>query len=300
MLSIVALITLVTAACADTTGSTTNTTRPQPTRTPTSTARAEPTQTRSACVDHLFREAAEAAGLDCPHLPPLTTTGVVVKNPPGRRGRVREIIDGATLRVTFGSVDARVRLFLIGASEMSSPECYHREVRVYIEILIPVGTIVWLEESETARDQSGQPLYYVWFEQGSDRYRMLQDAIVRDGYQEVAIHPLDRRYEEWLRQGQADAERLGRGLWSICVGFGVPLSQPTPTPVTTAVPTNSQPPDPTSNTGNCDPSYPSVCIPPVSQVGDLDCADIPHKQFTVLRPDPHNFDRDGDGIGCEN
>jgi hypothetical protein len=31
----------------------------------------------------------------------------------------------------------------------------------------------------------------------------------------------------------------------------------------------------------------------------LDCSDIPQKDFTVLPPDPHNFDSDGNGIGCE-
>ncbi|HVF14763.1 MAG TPA: hypothetical protein VM942_09210 [Acidimicrobiales bacterium] len=49
--------------------------------------------------------------------------------------------------------------------------------------------------------------------------------------------------------------------------------------------------------GGCDPSYPGVCIP----LGppDLDCADIPHRHFTVLAPDPHRFDGNGDGAGCE-
>jgi len=32
---------------------------------------------------------------------------------------------------------------------------------------------------------------------------------------------------------------------------------------------------------------------------DLDCKDIPYRRFKVLPPDPHNFDGDGDGIGCE-
>lgn len=49
--------------------------------------------------------------------------------------------------------------------------------------------------------------------------------------------------------------------------------------------------------GNCDPSYPTVCIPP--HPPDLDCGDIPHRRFRVLPPDPHGFDRDNDGIGCE-
>jgi hypothetical protein len=47
----------------------------------------------------------------------------------------------------------------------------------------------------------------------------------------------------------------------------------------------------------CDPAYPSVCIPPPPP--DLDCADVPFRRFTVLPPDPHHFDGDGDGIGCE-
>jgi len=48
---------------------------------------------------------------------------------------------------------------------------------------------------------------------------------------------------------------------------------------------------------SCDPSYPDVCIP--SPPPDLDCGDIPHQNFTVLPPDPHGFDGDEDGIGCE-
>jgi micrococcal nuclease len=57
----------------------------------------------------------------------------------------------------------------------------------------------------------------------------------------------------------------------------------------------SSPPPPPP--GNCDPSYPDVCIPPPPP--DLDCKDIPYRNFRVLPPDPHHFDSDGDGIGCE-
>jgi endonuclease YncB( thermonuclease family) len=49
--------------------------------------------------------------------------------------------------------------------------------------------------------------------------------------------------------------------------------------------------------GRCDPAYPTVCIPPPPP--DLDCKDIPYRNFKVLPPDPHRLDRDGDGIGCE-
>jgi hypothetical protein len=40
-----------------------------------------------------------------------------------------------------------------------------------------------------------------------------------------------------------------------------------------------------------------ICIP--SPPPDLDCKDISYRKFVVLDPDPHNFDSDKDGIGCE-
>jgi len=47
----------------------------------------------------------------------------------------------------------------------------------------------------------------------------------------------------------------------------------------------------------CDSSYPTVCIEPWPP--DLDCGEIQHTNFKVLPDDPHGFDGDKDGIGCE-
>jgi hypothetical protein len=70
-------------------------------------------------------------------------------------------------------------------------------------------------------------------------------------------------------------------------------TEPTPTPTEPALtPTAPAPPS-----GNCDPSYPTVCIPPPPP--DLNCADVPYTNFKVLPPDPHHFDGDKDGVGCE-
>lgn len=49
--------------------------------------------------------------------------------------------------------------------------------------------------------------------------------------------------------------------------------------------------------GNCDPSYPGQCIP--SPPPDLDCGDVAKQNFPVKGSDPHGFDADGDGVGCE-
>jgi hypothetical protein len=50
-------------------------------------------------------------------------------------------------------------------------------------------------------------------------------------------------------------------------------------------------------TNTCDSAYPDFCIPPPPP--DLDCPEIGIQDFTVLPPDPHHFDGDGDGTGCE-
>ena len=57
--------------------------------------------------------------------------------------------------------------------------------------------------------------------------------------------------------------------------------------------------DSTSELGSsgCDSSYPDFCIS--SPPPDLDCPDVSQKRFSVVGSDPHGFDRDADGIGCE-
>jgi endonuclease YncB( thermonuclease family) len=55
--------------------------------------------------------------------------------------------------------------------------------------------------------------------------------------------------------------------------------------------------------GNCDPHYPTVCMP--RSPPDLDCADLSFRGFQVLHdptpatPDSHSFDNNFDGIGCQ-
>lgn len=64
-----------------------------------------------------------------------------------------------------------------------------------------------------------------------------------------------------------------------------------------AVPAPAPQSVPGESGGRCHPSYPDLCLP--TDAGDLDCKDIPEKNFRVLAPDPFRLDREGDGIGCE-
>lgn len=82
---------------------------------------------------------------------------------------------------------------------------------------------------------------------------------------------------------------------------------PTSTPTSTATATPTAMPSATNTATatatpveadpDCHPSYPDICIPPPPP--DLNCDDIPYRRFRVLPPDPHRFDGDKDGIGCE-
>jgi micrococcal nuclease len=84
-------------------------------------------------------------------------------------------------------------------------------------------------------------------------------------------------------------------LMFLAVTLILACSTPTPTPIPELEPRFpfEAPPD----GGGCDPSYPTVCIP--SWPPDLDCRDIQYRRFEVIPPDPHGFDGDLDGIGCE-
>ena len=70
-----------------------------------------------------------------------------------------------------------------------------------------------------------------------------------------------------------------------------PTESPTPTdtPATPEPTITAQP--------GCDPSYPDVCIP--SPPPELSCEEIDFSDFVVLQPDPHGFDANRNGIGCE-
>ena len=47
----------------------------------------------------------------------------------------------------------------------------------------------------------------------------------------------------------------------------------------------------------CHPSYPDFCIPPPPP--DLDCGQVSGSNFTVVGNDPHGFDGNNNGVGCE-
>lgn len=115
-------------------------------------------------------------------------------------------------------------------------------------------------------------------------------AMVRQGH--AAEYTYDTAYARQARYlaAQSHAQAHDRGVWDTCGGVDTPLHRP--------VPAQAQRPahEPRSaGGGNCDPGY-RPCIPPYPP--DLDCSDV-DGPIRVLGDDPHGFDADGDGIGCD-
>lgn len=203
--------------------------------------------------------------------------------PEGRDVVVTSITDGDTFRAG----EERVRLTGIDTPEISSGvECYGREATDALTALIPPGSEVRLVLDVEPEDRYDRTLAYV--------YRLRDGAFVnlalaRDGFATPLTIPPNVAHADDFVDAARGAREGDQGLWSACADQLDPGDLP---PSTTTGPAGTTP-----SAGGCDPAYPDVCIPPAPP--DLDCGDIPDRDFTVLVPDPHRFDGGGDGRGCE-
>jgi micrococcal nuclease len=212
---------------------------------------------------------------------------------------VRSVVDGDTLRVTLADgTKTTVRLIGIDTPETKDPDepvgCYGLEASARMEKLLKPGREVWLEKDVSETDRYERLLRYVWVEKNNGDVYLLNEVVVRDGYALAIRYEPDTARAERLEAAQRRAAERGAGLWSACPEAVLNLT-PTPIPEPTAapfVPTEA----PANVASNCDPSYPTLCL---QSYPDLDCGDIAARRFPVAPPDPHRFDGDGDGVGCE-
>jgi len=215
----------------------------------------------------------------------LCTTVAAAARP--RTQRVARVVDGDTLVLAGGQ---RVRLVQIDAPELAGGECYSRAAARTTARLLPPGTRVELEaDPQLDRvDRYGRLLRYVWA-----RGRDVNLALVRAGAATVWFYNGERgKHAGQLLAAARAARAARRGLWGVCRRAVWNVRAPATTG-TSGPPADSRPPA----SSRCDPSYPTVCIPPPPP--DLDCADVRYRSFRVLQPDPHHFDGNHDGIACE-
>jgi micrococcal nuclease len=98
-------------------------------------------------------------------------------------------------------------------------------------------------------------------------------------------------YADLLGETVGSGQSGTRGVTTVTNETVAPVSME-PAPVSAA---------PVPVAGECDPSYPDLCIPPAPPYLNCDHVyGLGMSHITVYAPDPHDFDNDSDGVGCEN
>lgn len=250
-------------------------------------------------------------GIACPDLPkdefaPVLWTDSI---PAGTQpARINRVIDGDTFDVIIDGTPDTIRMYHMNTPEFGGEhgvlECGAEEPTNYLSFIldqVPDQT-VFLEYDETERDQYDRRLAYVWFELDGEIY-MVNEAMVRNGWAESETYEPDVMYRSQLNDAERFSVRHQLGVRDLCDTFGGVSETASQDQPSSDAGTSSKSGDtiPSSNSASagCEPAYPDVCIPPRSELGDLDCGDISERRFTVLPPDPHNFDGEHDGVGCE-
>jgi endonuclease YncB( thermonuclease family) len=200
---------------------------------------------------------------------------------------VTGVVDGDTVVVSPGG---QVRVIGIDTPERGQ-RCYSEATEALKKLVLNKWVQIVSGKTEN-RDRYHRLLRYVDVD-GVDAGRFMIEhgfAIARydsrDGY---GLHPRETDYVA-LDLATPAACAAGRSVVDI-PGTTIATS-PSTTVATPAVTTLPKP-----DAAGCDPSYPTLCLP--VGIPDLDCGSIGDRRFPVVSPDPHRFDGDRDGVGCE-
>jgi len=203
------------------------------------------------------------------------TPGPPQCRPTDERAHVLDVRDGDTIQVRLGTGEIEtVRYIGINAPEQGEA-LFQLSAEANESLVMGRGVCLWKDVSD--RDRYGRLLRFVNVDSV-----FVNDWLVVNGFATAWAYFPDTAMAAQFEESQQTAIRAGVGLWALRTPTAAP---PPATLAATAAP------------GSCDPSYPTVCISPPPP--DLDCADISYRRFAVRPPDPHRFDGDVDGIGCE-
>ncbi len=176
-------------------------------------------------------------------------------------GTVNQVIDGDTIKVDGQSI----RFALASTPEIN--QVGGMDARNFIADICPVGSTAFVDEDDLQTEGSYGRIIGVIHCNGVN----LNKAVLDEGL-------------GYLSSGFCSTSEFATQAWAKkygCSTLNIPM----------------QPKEESQPQERCDPSYPDVCIP--AYPPDLDCGEISYKNFRVVGSDPHRFDGDGDGIGCE-
>lgn len=136
--------------------------------------------------------------------------------PPGE-ALVRQVIDGDTVDVQFGTSTERVRLLGIDTPETVDPRrpvgCFGKEASERTAQLLPRGTRVRLERDVEARDKYGRLLAHVY---RVDDGIWVNRTLVEEGFARTLSIAPNRAHAGDLAAAASAASSAHRGLWGTC------------------------------------------------------------------------------------
>ncbi len=118
--------------------------------------------------------------------------------------RIARVVDGDTFHCEDGR---KVRLIGMDAPEVGQGAA-GRASREALRRMLPRGRSVRLESDAAARDRYGRVLAYAWA-----AGRLVNEAMVRDGWAVLYTVPPNVRYVARLQRAQREARAAGAGLW---------------------------------------------------------------------------------------
>jgi micrococcal nuclease len=209
-------------------------------------------------------------------------------------GTVSRVVDGDTIKVVSRGFETTVRLIGIDTPETVNPskpvQCGGPAASARTKHLLPAGRKVILvtDPSQDTRDRYGRLLAYVYLPGYRGPRGSVNYALVKSGHAKVYVYGGVRfRYAVAFFRAEHRARVARHGVW------GPPCNGNTTKPDPSAGSHHSTAPP----RSGCDPDYAGACIPPYPP--DLDCDQIPYRNFRVVGTDVDHFDSDGDGIACE-
>jgi micrococcal nuclease len=128
------------------------------------------------------------------------------------------VVDGDTVEVTPAADGlTEVRLIGVDTPETSHPtygeQPYGQQAKAFIVTRLE-GERVALEFDVEQVDPCRRPLAYVWVAES----RMFNEALVDEGYAQMATFPPNVKYVERFKGAQREAREANRGLWELSEG----------------------------------------------------------------------------------
>lgn len=126
--------------------------------------------------------------------------------------KVTKVIDGDTLIIDTGQ---KIRYIGIDTPEVETGECFATEAAEINEDMV-MDREVKLEKDTSETDKYGRLLRYVYVDEGSDGWEMINNELINVGLAKVETVLPDTKYKDKFIDSENYARENKLGLWGKC------------------------------------------------------------------------------------